>query len=291
MLKIIKIQHVDENANKARLGGFYGHKSPNVYYIHPDFYYLKNLTSFHLIPTKDKNVYCYDSTFQKIYVSLFDATANLLPSDTIEIFLDSNIRELLQEFSTLTILNGVNQRYVDSIIESNFFKINFNRPYFIKSNQTSGKNTTKLKPVQSLNDFIIKLLTTVEWNNQYEYDDNMSILCIPWKDIDDRLEFRLFVYKKNIITICVQKWFNIYTYTDDFKQDLQKALTCFQADFVDTFEHENYSADIYFQDAKIIELIEVNPWGNSGPGLFTYDELDVLSCENRGEITWKTLTP
>lgn len=70
-------------------------------------------------------------------------------------------------------------------------------------------------------------------------------------------------------TLCSQKWFKVWDFTDNFIQKIEKALNKFQTDFVDTFEHENYSADIYVDERhQGIHLIEVNPWGNSGPGLF-----------------------
>jgi len=114
----------------------------------------------------------------------------------------------------------------------------------------------------------------------------MSIFLIPWKNIEDSLEFRVFVY----ITICVQKWLNTYHYTDKITDDLEKALTHFQNNFVNQFEHMNYSADLYLiEDLKQMQLIEVNPWGNSGPGLFTYDELNMYI--NTEFTYWKILEP
>ena len=287
----LKIETVtsSKNCNVAKIGGFYGKKSETVYYIHPDFYYLKDFLPFQLLRTDNTSLFKNDPIFQKLYVKLFDADTALLPETTVKVKLTSGDREILEEFSTLAILNGVKKRYLDCILELDIIPDLKTPPYFLKSNMTSGKNSNAITPVTTREAAAHKLLTTVEWNSQYAHDDSMAMFFIPWRDFEEQFEFRIFVYRKRIITLCSQKWFKVWDFTDNFIQKIEKALNKFQTDFVDTFEHENYSANIYvYERHQGIHLIEVNPWGNSGPGLFSYEEL--ATENNFSEIRWKILS-
>lgn len=88
-----------------------------------------------------------------------------------------------------------------------------------------GKNSNAIIPVTTREAAAHKLLTTVEWNSQYAHDDSMAMFFIPWRDFEEQ-----FVYRKHFVP-----------------RNGSKSKR-FQTDFVDTFEHENYSADIYFDE-------------------------------------------
>lgn len=106
----LKIETVtsSKNCNVAKIGGFYGKKSETIYYIHPDFYYLKDFLPFQLLRTDNTSLFKNDPIFQK----LFDADTALLPETTVKVKLTSGDRAILEEFSTLAILNGVKKRYL-----------------------------------------------------------------------------------------------------------------------------------------------------------------------------------
>jgi hypothetical protein len=281
-MKIIKVFN-SENCNVGKIGGFYGRKSDDAFFVHPDFAYLEDVLPFKFVQTTDSALFAYDSTFQSLYVSLFDAQLSLLPAGSMKIELGPSDLELLGELSTLAILNGVQKRYVDCLLDSLTIPT-LSQAYFVKSNRTSGKNTTAVEPVTTRYELVVKMLSTVEWNFQYKHDPCTSIFLIPWLEICDMFEFRIFVYRRRIISICAQKWFKVFDYPEELETVLSNALDRFQTAFVDTFTHDNYSADIYL-DGDEVRLIEVNPWGNSGPGLFSYGEL----VEVGTDVVWKQL--
>ena len=83
----LKIETVtsSKNWNVAKIGGFYGKKAETVYYIHPDFYYLKDFLPFQLLRTDNTSLFKNDPIFQKLYVKLFDADTALLPETTVKV--------------------------------------------------------------------------------------------------------------------------------------------------------------------------------------------------------------
>lgn len=92
-----------------------------------------------------------------MYVKLFDADT----ATTVKVKLTSGDRAILEEFSTLAILNGVKKHYLDCILELDIIPDLKTPPYFLKSNMTSGKNSNAIIPVTTREAAAHKLLTTL----------------------------------------------------------------------------------------------------------------------------------
>lgn len=279
-LKIIK-KRLTGLENKSEPGNFYFVDEKNVY-IRKEFMYLQSLMPLYQF-IQSERAPMVTNPFQVDYYKLFYTDIKLLPPGSIQMEVPNTLREELYEKSTIFQLTGRRNtiEWEDYPKFYSTMKEAFNESRMMKSNQTSGKNEVGVVELKTVDEALNHMLSVKYWNWQYKNDPDFSIFLIPWnKDITLSNEFRIFVLGQKIVTICLQKWYIPIEYDVTM---MYQALECLEIHLSKTVVHESYSADVYFKDG-LFHLIEINPWGNSGPGLFSYQEIyqsyqnQTLSC-------------
>lgn len=144
--------------------------------------------------------------------------------------------------------------------------------YFVRMSSTSGKNEKYVRPFNKATD-IIHHITNVKlfMDQEFKRDKDSYLILIPWKEIDIRYEFRLFVVNGKLTAVSQQS-IQLFQYSSEELKDIEYALN--HINFIkDCCEFTNtFIADVYVQD-KICYLIELNPFGahcGAGSGLFNW---------------------
>lgn len=159
-------------------------------------------------------------------------------------------------------------------------KVMHSGPYFVRLSSTSGKNEVAIRPLYNA-DEVIKHITSNKLFVFQEYDtDKESYLVImPWREIDERYEFRIFVSQGKLTGASIQKWFDLIQHSQEELEICEEVLN--NIPFLDSFESKTYIADVTVDiDTKQCHLIELNPFGahcGAGSSLFhwvtDYDKL------------------
>jgi len=273
------------------VGNFY-RVNGNVVEVPETFMYLASLMpQFTFLVSGLNTTFTPNAEFQSLYTPLFDTSLSLLADGSIEIKLSLEDRNALLAASNAAILSfggcsSISRKILDrdELPHSLLMKLqklfvdSQNSSWFMKTNQTSGKNEVPISPICNIEHVLDRLLSIKAWNMQFENDKSCALYFVPWNEIEQNREFRLFIWNKRIITICPQNWDKVHEY--DFKlETLANALHEFQRTYVNGSMHLNCSLDVYLRDGKLY-LIEMNPWGNSGPGLYSYNEFPSFITES-----------
>jgi len=265
---------------------YYKRGEGNVVYILRDFEYLGNILKQWKFVVVENLIGEFDSDFSRSIQAEFNTTKllkwssillnqvcttyKLSRSDVIKLY------ELSSVYRIRGVINKNSLEEFDSI--TSIVEIPKDGEIFMKNEDSSGKNIISMKPTKNKEDIVTRFMS---WYPEFErfLDTGLHEFVFfthPWVDVDKTREFRLFVYKKKIVTICPQKYFDVYS--NDIDHDLiLTGIYALQKVFVDKFEHCNFSMDVYW-DTNCFKLIEFNQWFNAHPGLFTYDEIK-NSCD------------
>ena len=321
----IAIQHVDSyepfvlQKGKPRQGIFY-RKIDSIFYVRPEFAYLKKFLPKYniMVKSKDDISKSNDESFQESgdddksfivdYYNLFDygRFVHWIPhfkTNRIEIvnvpsYIKSRILDCFIRCAYSHDIKKIVSKFIDEnadfcdVVSSAIRRLDGN--VFTRTDKTSGKNYLNVNPVTNVREFFERAFLNKGWLPEYKNDDYVGDYCelkfylLPWTEIPDDREFRCFVFRRKIVTVCVQKFYNEYDTLPD-ENAMALKLAEFQREFVDSYEHDNYCVDVWYDDVvydKIL-LIEVNPWISSGPGLYTYKDFDdfVETCKNT--VVWR----
>lgn len=268
---------------------YYRRKSPEerIVFVQPNFLYLQNLLpEWTFIPLEEDLKGELDQDFSMDIQNEFNTTS-LLKWKHLGILLndDCKMHKLskseVSNFYDLScvyrIRGTVSQSLIEEVEQSLKLEVSENTPLFVKNEDSSGKNINSLKPVKAVSDLVVRIMTWYPEFEQFLRQDKKEEFIFftwPWLELDKTREFRLFVYQKKIVTICPQKYFDIYP--DKINHSLLfKAIHKLQNEFVDKFEHQNYSMDVYYiNQSEGFKVIEFNQWFNSHPGLLKYEEIE-----------------
>lgn len=273
--EIVVYNFVYSEHNKALVsdGCFFSVGPDNVVLICETFMYLSKFDIFHeytFEPTNRKSVAPkhdkHNQKFHRLYVSLFNMSR--LPNLEYEtlLFNRDNIQQLYANCKLYAY--GIKTKP----FEMPLIKCQF--PVFIKTETTSGKNEMPIQKINNTFELFERMHSVQSWSLEYQNfiasdeTEEFKFFIAPWQDITE--EYRCFVYQRKIISICPQRF---WEFNNDFDVSLDD-MNKLQSQFVDVYEHDNYCIDVYrpYKGAGL-KIIETNEWYNSGPGLFSYEEL------------------
>lgn len=265
---------VDEIVNESLVDNEIFYKVDNgKIYLKSSFAYLsqiKGLKDKFEFEIKDDIVCEKDDFFHLEYMKTFDLNEHNvpMPKDCIKLTIDpqeSNF--LLKSLLKFNYLNG-KEKIINKLVDKfSKWKCHFGREFFMRSEHHSTKKFSPIRKIISIEDLLEQMMSR-SWAWYYEnlikHKSIGIFYLIPWKDI--REEYRIFVFKKQIRTVCQQK-ISEPLICSNF-QSLKKSILKFQNSIVPLIHHDNFCADVYFEDEEL-KLIEINPWFNSGTGLTT----------------------
>lgn len=274
-IKNIKLNSLDfvyteHNHALVNDGCFFREVANKVVYILPEFLYLKTFDVFceytfeescDIRAKKGDEMY---TNFHRLYVSLFNM-CNLPDSQYNTISFNRN------DVATLS-ANCKLFSYGCKIREFPDIPLDLKYPIFIKTEMTSGKNDLPISKINNSKELLERMHSVLSWSLEYQSflqsnENTFKFYTTPWVDVVE--EYRCFVYKRAIVTICPQKFWKCTKFTVT-KEDLNDL----QTNFVDNYIHDNYCIDVYRpHPGALFKVIETNEWYNSGPGLFTYKEI------------------
>jgi hypothetical protein len=272
-LKKIEVSKLTSEHNKALVpdGCFFSVGPDNVVLLLSAFEYLSKCEIFrdytfviidNITPQNDKA----NHRFHRLYTSLFD-TSHLPNSHYQTLSLDRNdIKQIYENCKLFAFCRKPKEIPLE---------INCTFPLFVKTETSSGKNDIPIKKINNIAELFERMYSVKSWSLEYEdflkqkySESKFKFFIAPWQDITE--EYRCFVYRRQIVSVCPQKFWECYGGFEVSLDDINKL----QSSFVHTYQHDNYCIDVHrpFKGADLV-IIETNQWYNSGPGLFTYQEL------------------
>lgn len=274
-LPVSDFNYNEHNKALVKDACFFNVSSDNVVSILPNFIYLKKFDIFkeytfkisnETIPRVDK----YNTKFHRLYVSLFNMSH--LPNSryhTIK-FTKKDIELILENCNRFIYNQKIKKSPILPILKY---------PLFIKSEMTSGKNDVQISKINNEVDLLNRMYSVKSWSLEYQEFLNsdktyFNFFIMDWIDILQ--EYRCFVYKRRLVSVCPQNFWECCQPNINITDllDLQKS-------FIDTYNHDNYCIDVYKNSPSgPLEVIETNEWYNSGPGLFNYKEFQCISTDN-----------
>ena len=156
---------------------------------------------------------------------------------------------------------------------------------FARLSGTSGKNEIRLKPLHSIEQILNFLTKNILFLKQeYKKDKITKLVVMPWNNnLDDRYEFRIFVYNGKLTGISQQKWFQLYQYSKEELDLITSAMK--NLEFIKDVPYNTFVGDVWIDikesncggddlksESKCI-LIECNPFGahcGAGSSLFEW---------------------
>lgn len=173
-----------------------------------------------------------------------------------------------------------------------FKDVDISQGYFIRAENISLKyGKHGCGPYTSIKNIIESLVTTSIKHREFNKDTTeCKIYLLPWLDIDEKKEFRVFVYKNKITCISPQdiydrnEWLESMSH-DEIKNIVNQIKTFHEKIIKRKIDYiDNYSVDLCFIDDKLY-FIEINPFGkeySSGSALFHWirDEKILYNDEN-----------
>jgi hypothetical protein len=151
---------------------------------------------------------------------------------------------------------------------------------FVKLTNTSSKNEQVLKPLDTVTDVLSFLTRTEQFyysyadiiNKRYCFSRTQSIIIMPWNDsISKDTEFRVFIYRKNLVAISQQHWYDRKYFSDDHCNKIAQAIHEFSTKLTQCVPFSSVVLDVWVDSNYTAHLIECNPFGAfhaSGSSLF-----------------------
>jgi hypothetical protein len=181
-----------------------------------------------------------------------------------------------------------------------------NNVFFVRTNNVSLKYSMhKCGPYNNLKMIMESLVSCIDGHTPiYDYTTELDIYLIPWQNLNENKEFRIFVYKNRITAISQQ---NIYSsnnfllddnvdenyniiINDDNKKTITNWIDIINNYFVNNIRPkithiDNYTIDLCILDYNTPYFIELNSFGKeyaAGSALFhwIYDENILLNDTN-----------
>lgn len=202
----------------------------------------------------------------------------------IKIKIDNKELPWLKEACKIGMVTGtfseIFREQLDSLLEENkeaISKIFNGKKYFVRTENVSLKfGQHGVGPYYGFKEIIESSVSSLRGHSPINFHTNeLTFYLIDWIDIDDNLEFRMFIYNKNVTCISQQKCYKQNTllkYFDNeaIKDIVKLLLNYFETDIKNVIEQDSYSIDIALVN-NIPYFIEVNCFGKeyaAGSALF-----------------------
>ena len=165
-----------------------------------------------------------------------------------------------------------------SKIQSEFDKIEpilskYSGPVFVRLNQMSAKNDCNLEPLTNTKSILSQITNSKKiYSSVYKKDLDVKLIIMPWKEINPKYEFRVFIYNKRIVGISQQHLYDKYNYLITEITNIIEVIK--KSDFIDNLIYQDVVCDVFIDErTNICHLIECNPYGPysaSGSSLFCW---------------------
>lgn len=220
-----------------------------------------------------------------------------LPKHTVY-YLDVNTMKILLDGYN-NIKKAINQTDIDNEIQvliielpklynyiyySNFSKI------FCKLGSMSSKRDRKLNPLVNIDQILLFLITSEEFAIEYLYriktNKSLSLIFMEWNDdIENSLEYRVFVHNKKVTGISQQKFIKFKDLNDNMVKQHSNTITEYiNKKICPNMKYQSAVLDIWIDEKGECHLIEINPWGEfsgTSSSLFNWiNDLDQLYGKN-----------
>lgn len=161
--------------------------------------------------------------------------------------------------------------------------------YFVRLSCGSGKHDRPLAPLHTPLDVLDYLTTSRRFCDQ-EFtclDKDTYLFILPWKPIEPKFEFRLFVHRNRVTACSQQHCYQVFDYTAGEVQEIVRALE--HMDFLPYICYTTYIADIYYDPTerrmRLIECNNFGAWSPGGSSLFDWlGDYTVLHCGQMKEL-------
>jgi hypothetical protein len=255
---------------------FFCVKDDHIVTVLPTFRYLEKFTEF--------RGYCFEESssisviqnfenrkFHKLYISLFNTGRQ-----PFSLQMKSVSRNFIRKINEISLLYH-SGRDITAKINSIVFDWQLEYPIFMKTELTSGKNDNRRLRINNNFELLHRMCSVRSWSLEYEDFLSSTATSFPfyvtsWRDITE--EYRFFVYRRKIVSVCPQVYYNRAPWANISTEDLD----WISSTFIQDYAHDNYSIDAFRNNQGVLEIIETNEWYNSGPGLFRYAELMSLDA-------------
>lgn len=146
--------------------------------------------------------------------------------------------------------------------------------YFVRAENVSLKTGCKgIGPYKRTKDILRSLVTCRSNHTPVREDvDTIKLYLLPWQNINEKYEFRVFVNDKRVVAISQQNWFTVYDYEpDELIAIASKIMEYYENKIKLAINLDNYTIDMAILDSGEPYFIEVNCFGReyaAGSALF-----------------------
>jgi hypothetical protein len=147
----------------------------------------------------------------------------------------------------------------------------YDSPVFVKLDQLSAKTDTEIRPLKNAEEILFHITHSKKlYKSVYGRNLPVKLILIPWKKIDPKYEFRIFICNKKVVAISQQNLYDQYHYTVDEITNIIHLIK--NADLIHYLPYQEVVCDIFIENNNC-HLIECNPYGAysaSGSSLFCW---------------------
>lgn len=229
-----------------------------------------------------------------LYVNNFDYSVwhndQLIPNVSI---VDLSL-EKIKEASTNCCFNFSDIEFELPKLQEEYQKIStvlekYVTPVFVRLDQSSAKHDTTLEPLSTAKDILAQIVNSKKlYKSIYGRNIEPKLIIMPWKDIDPKYEFRIFVLNKKIVAISQQHLYRKYNYTLGEINNIFSAIK--NVNFINELLYQDVVCDVFVDNSNVCYLIECNPYGPysaSGSSLFCWIKDKKILLENSDTIEFR----
>lgn len=189
-------------------------------------------------------------------------------------------------------LSGISPSDTDLENLQNIFDtvdIDSRQEYFLRLSCCSYKSDFPVKPLAGKSQFVdVMTSSKIFLRNEYNRPRNTYVVLVPYEEIPQSCEFRLFVHNKKLTAVSQQHCYDVFPYSDSELKNICTALEKMDETKWDFIRYNSFVADVWYNKKEnTVKLIECNPFGafsSSGSALFDWiDDFDLLHG-NKQEI-------
>lgn len=183
--------------------------------------------------------------------------------------------------------------------------LEFHNKYFVRTNSVSLKNGIHGPgPYQSVKQIVESLVTNREGHNPLNdvVDGELILYLLPWRELHQDREFRVFVCNNQITAISQQHLYSVnetlQTNNELLPRWVDRILAYFETVIKERITHvKNYTIDlVIMEDDETVYFIEINCFGKeyaAGSALFHWilDEEILYGRTNNEEFTVRYVIP
>jgi hypothetical protein len=223
------------------------------------------------------------------------------PIDYYEILENSNIKYWIDKFRTDYIIINLDKKYINWMKKANEigkytgefpnmfqeeleeflnnhkhldYIFNLNNKYFVRAEKVSlkyGKHGAG--PYTNLRDIIESLVTCIETHSPLKNikDSSIKLYLFPWIEMNEDLEFRIFVYNNKITAISQQNIYQRNEYLLEYDEEKRNIIINNWINIINNYFNDvikkninhtyNYTIDLALLDDNKPYFIEINSFG------------------------------